>query len=182
MADIHAMLDLETLGTGSNAFIVQMHIKQFSLDDPKFYGESFTQLVDPWRKQVGSEIDQSTVEWWQERPRDVREAVLSGKETLAGALQNLNYWLKSSGIKIDYLWANSPSFDCVILQNAFKRYGLEWKLPPYWAWRDMRTVVGLAKQLGADLPKLENTHCATLDVNNQIELLQKAFDFINQRG
>lgn len=181
MAKIHAMLDLETLGQSSNAFIVQICITTFSLDDPTYSRKSWSTNIDVWRLQVGSESDQSTIQWWQSQDRDVRSRVMGGLQTLPNALTELMEWVLAQG-KIDYLWANSPSFDCVILDNACKRNHIDNKLPKFWAWRDMRTVVALANDMGAELPKLRNTHDAEQDVINQISLVEKAIDFINQKG
>ena len=181
MAKIHAMLDLETLGQSSNAFIVQICITTFSLDDPTYIRKSWSTNIDVWRLQEGSEIDQSTIQWWQSQDRDVRSRVMDGSQTLPNALTELMEWVSAQG-EIDYLWANSPSFDCVILDNACKRNHIDNKLPKFWAWRDMRTVVALANDMGAELPKLRNTHDAEQDVINQISLLEKAIDFINQKG
>lgn len=181
MAKIHAMLDLETLGQSSNAFIVQICITTFSLDDPTYIRKSWSTNIDVWRLQEGSEIDQSTIQWWQSQDRDVRSRVMDGLQTLPNALTELMGWVSAQGM-IDYLWANSPSFDCVILDNACKRNHIDNKLPEFWAWRDMRTVVALANDMGAELPKLRNTHDAEQDVINQISLLEKAIDFINQKG
>lgn len=181
MAKIHAMLDLETLGQSSNAFIVQICITTFSLDDPTYIRKSWSTNIDVWRLQEGSEIDQSTIQWWQSQDRDVRSRVMDGSQTLPNALTELMEWVSAQG-KIDDLWANSPSFDCVILDNACKRNHIDNKLPKFWAWRDMRTVVALANDMGAELPKLRNTHDAEQDVINQISLVEKAIDFINQKG
>lgn len=181
MAKIHAMLDLETLGQSSNAFIVQICITTFSIDDPTYIRKSWSTNIDVWRLQEGSEIDQSTIQWWQSQDRDVRSRVMDGSQTLPNALTELMEWVSAQG-KIDCLWANSPSFDCVILDNACKRNHIDNKLPKFWAWRDMRTVVALANDMGAELPKLRNTHDAEQDVINQISLLEKAIDFINQKG
>ena len=184
MAKIHAMLDLETLGQSSNAFIVQIRITTFSLDDPTYIRKSWTTNVDVWGLQEGSEIDQSTIQWWQKQAVDVRERVMSGSQSLSNALREMMEWVEwvNTQDKIDSLWANSPSFDCVILDNACRRNRIDNKLPKFWAWRDMRTVVALANDMGAELPKLRNTHDAEQDVINQISLIEKAIDFINQKG
>lgn len=174
MADVHAMLDLETLGQGSNAFIVQVCLRTF---DGK---KTFVEYIDPWRQQAGSEIDNSTMQWWQKQPIQVRKKVMGGEASLSIVLERLNAFVAEA--KITHLWANSPSFDCVILDNAYKRLGVDNKLPKFWAWRDVRTVVHIATQLGAPLPKLENTHNAEHDVVNQITLVKQAFDFLNLKG
>lgn len=180
MCKVHAMLDIETLGDGSNAFILQICIKTFTVGDIDCKAEKFLHNVNAWRLQVGSDISQSTIEWWQQQNADVRDKVMSGVEPLTNVLLALESWAKLN--KIDYLWANSPSFDCVIVQNACKRNAVKWNLPEFWAWRDMRTVVALANDMGANLPKLQNTHDAEQDVDNQIELLKKALEFLNQKG
>lgn len=169
-----AMLDIETLGQGSNAFILQICIKLIDKSD------TLTLNIDPWRVQVGSEIDNSTMQWWQKQSEEVRKSVIGGTYTLTDALNTLNMFIKTHNI--ERIWANSPSFDCVILTNAYKRLGIDSNFPKYWAWLDMRTVVAMAKELGADLPKLNNTHNAEQDVINQIELLKRALAFINQKG
>lgn len=175
---VHAMLDIETLGQGSNAFIVQIAITTFKLNDSEYYGESLIQNIDVWRAQAGSEIDNATVQWWQGQSDNVRETVMSGTDNLSNALYNLDLFFREH--KIECLWANSPSFDCVIVENAIKRLALPNRFPKFWQWRDMRTVVALANDMGANLPKLHNTHDAAQDVEKQVALLKKALDFINQ--
>lgn len=169
-----AMLDIETLGQGSNAFILQICIRL--IDEP----DTLTLNIDPWRVQAGSEIDNSTMQWWQKQPKHVRASVMDGTSSLTDALIALNAFIKK--YNIERVWANSPSFDCIILTNAYKRLGIDNSFPKYWAWLDLRTVVTMAKELGADLPKLNNTHNAEQDVINQIDLLKRALAFINQKG
>lgn len=175
--EVHAMLDIETFSQGSNAFILQIAMKVFDPLGAKNTTDFLVVNIDRHLPQQGAELEISTIEWWDKQPIEVQEEVMSGTGTLQEALIALNDFVEQK--KITHIWANSPSFDCVIISNAFKRCEIENKLPEFWAWRDMRTAVAIANMMGANLPKLENTHNAIEDVENQIKLVKKSLDFLS---
>ena len=84
------------------------------------------------------------------------------------ALIKLSNFLKDH----KYIWANSPSFDCIILENAYKSCNLEipWK---FWNLRDCRTVYDLGKINLKSVSAVK--HNALDDCYNQIIALSNFF-------
>jgi len=75
------------------------------------------------------------------------------------------------------LWCQGPTFDCTILEHAYKSYGksLPWQ---YHKVRDSRTVFGL----WPDLPRPPTSHHALEDCRRQIALLQQTLKHLNVKN
>lgn len=139
----HVMIDLETLGTGDFAPIVQIGACRF---DAERVGHVYRQniLARDW-----ANIDGDTLLWWNGQAADVRARVFdqAGALPLAAALHEFGNWLKSGG---DFVgaWADSPSFDLRLLRQAWERSGMIARWPfTHRVERDLRT---LKKLRGAD--------------------------------
>ncbi|MFM2589445.1 3'-5' exonuclease [Vibrio sp. TBV020] len=164
----HIMVDLETMGSGSNASIVSIGAVVF---DPTTgdLGNRFYQVVSLNSSAHYGEIDSSTVQWWMQQSEDAR--AIFQKETekvsLKDALNQLNEWLADIGsVKEIFLWGNGSGFDNVILNNAFKSARIR---PNFIHWNDLdvRTIVKMGRDiLGID-PKSSlhrsGTHHSALD-------------------
>lgn len=136
----HVMVDLETLGKGPTAAVKQIGYCFFN---------SSTGLVEPPQTihvdvesctAAGLTIDGSTVAWWfQQSPQAIQAMAKPGIFLKAALAQ---FALALAKYRPDCVWANSPSFDLVILGNAFDACGgpRPWV---YWKERDMRTVMEL---------------------------------------
>ncbi len=108
-SSLDMMIDIETLGQSSNAFIVQISARLFNpyvYNDKKEY-HLLTLDINPWGVQEGSEIDNETVQWWQRQPQEIRDEVFKGKLTLREALELLHDFVKTH--KPDRVWANNVS-------------------------------------------------------------------------
>ena len=131
----NVMIDLETMGKGSDAAIV-------SIGAVRFYEggitETFYQSVSLESSvKVGLKMDASTVEWWMRQSDQARKEIEGGKE-LHIALQSLAVFLGENAI----LWGNGSDFDNAILANAYRAIGQQqpWK---FWNNRCYRTVKNL---------------------------------------
>lgn len=190
----HAMLDIETLSTDNNAFIIQLAIKMF---DPLWLTKQFDPqsandsrpvehmifsldvvnapamniFLSPWIDQNGSHVDGNTVQWWQKQPWNVKEWFYQPDRMtkLSDALEDLKKFLTSN--KVDYVWSRSPSFDITIVNNAAKRE-LGEPLIPFWKERDQRTLHALWETITGEKYKLDNSHNALDDCDNQIKVVQ----------
>ena len=165
------MIDIETLAVSPSATILTIGAQGFNPYDDGFNDTTYYQRIN-LECQSQRDIDESTVEWWGKQAEDVQnEALGDGPDRvdLKIALEDLSkiIW------KADTVWSQG-SFDFVILENAFKSYGinLPWQ---YYKVRDCRTILSLAPKLG----KLENSHNALEDCINQIDALQKTFKHLN---
>ncbi len=143
----HIMIDLETMGTGSNAVVVSISAVIFDMATGEI-GESFEAGLEITnQKDMGGEIDADTVNWWNNQDQDARDELERlRKIPVDDALALLNDWVKQnfkapSRIK---LWGNGATFDNVIIRNLFKRYDTEFAIP-YYCDKDVRTLTYLTK-------------------------------------
>lgn len=126
------MVDIETLATTPDAAIVSIGAVAF---DENGLGETLHISVSPEScRKHGRRVDKETVRWWERQP-DEASHILHGGRTLPAALAELAGFVDGVG----ELWANSPAFDAVILESAFRACDAEapWE---YYQWRDVRTL------------------------------------------
>lgn len=162
---MHVMIDIETLGTGRDAAIVQIGAVSFDLDQGVTAElAADIDLTDP---QLGV-IDADTVRFWLNQSNEARSAVLltqSGRVPLKQALRWLANFVGGAG----YVWAKPPQFDLRILRDAYARVGLDCPWPHYNE-RDLRTLLTVGKLMRA--PKVRRTgvqHVAVDDARYQAE-------------
>ena len=152
---INITLDLETLGRGDNAPIVQIGVLSF--DDSGSAIDVFERKVD--LQSLDSEgVELSTVAWWLQQNSDVQDNVFGGgfRVPIKDVLEQLEVFILEqvpdlrSEVRI---WQHS-SFDAPKVQHAFKKYlGREPEFK-YWWWKDIRTlttVTGVDKPIGTGL-------------------------------
>lgn len=156
----HLMVDLETLGKGSNAVIIAVGAVLF---DRNGTYEEFYRVVDPQScVDIGMQIDVSTVLWWMQQSDEARAAFKRPGDSIRSVLGALSEFLADETqtprdeLKV---WGNGATFDNVILGNAYDRAGL---VRPWEFWNDRcyRTV----KSLAPDVPMARTgTHHNALD-------------------
>jgi len=133
----NVMVDLETLGNGSNAVIISIGAVEF---DKTGLGREFYMRVDPQScVDAGLKMDVSTVMWWMQQSDAARSAFKGpGAFPLDVALGEFAAWYPKDAC----LWGNGATFDNVILGNAYK--ALSGAQPwAYWADRCYRTLKSL---------------------------------------
>lgn len=130
------MVDIETLGLEPGAAVLSIGAVRF---DAGKLGETFQRSISLTSCQSnGLAIDAETLEWWLSQGDDAREQLVGGDE-LADVLEAFAGWFGDA----DEVWANSPSFDCAMLEAAYEQVGLEtpWD---FWQERDFRTLKSLS--------------------------------------
>jgi exodeoxyribonuclease VIII len=167
----HIMLDLETLGTGDHAAIVQIGACEF---DSKEILTTFLQNVRLDSENLGS-IEGDTLRWWLNQSPDAVESVLRSipRTPLRDALEDFRSWLVGDQFAI---WANSPSFDLRLLRQAYERCGLE---PPWKFYQELdhRTMKHLGRLLQVPRLQFEGTkHNALDDATNQASYLMAVLE------
>lgn len=167
------MLDLETMGNGSNAAIVSIGAVFF---EPKTgeIGQEFYRVVSLNSSAHFGELDSSTVLWWMKQSDEARAVFEDESQTtLKNALESFTAWINEHcDRKPDAIvWGNGATFDNVILGNAYKATRL--RQPWFFANdRDVRTIVDLGRQLRGidpkkDLPLQGTAHNALDDAKHQ---------------
>jgi hypothetical protein len=174
---MHIMLDLETMGTSSNAAIVAIGAVLFEPATGKL-NASFYRIIDLVDAAEFGELDAGTVKWWILQSEAARQIFSADEQTvsLTRALCDFSEWLEEhqqDERDMPQIWGNGAGFDCVILRNAFEATGIPtpWK---FWHERDVRTIVELGRAvLGYD-PKLDMpfdgvAHNALVDARHQAQ-------------
>ena len=139
-------VDLETLGKGETATIVQIAAIAFDKDG-KQLGE-FNKYIDMNdSSQYDFTMDESTIAWWLSQPHETQKSVFGAKNKtpLKKALLEFENWCLMFR---DYnIWQHS-SFDAPKLQYAIREVFKREPRIPYYAWKDIRTlteVTGIKK-------------------------------------
>lgn len=164
----HVMIDLETLSQHQNATIVSIGAVKFTFEEG--LGEEF--LINVSAKscmEKGLHVSKSTVEWWQQQPKEVRDAWLINPQPLEHALKELNRFVGTE--KNMFVWAHGSVFDMGILTSAFHACTIEksWK---YWQENDSRTIFNLLGVRNDKIRKEEGGyHTALGDAKSQAKTL-----------
>lgn len=159
MSDV--MVDLETMGNGSNAAIVAIGAVEFC---PKAgLGRAFYEKVSLQSSVAhGLSIDASTVVWWLQQSDEARaELTKSGAVELPLAIRMFTSYLQSLGdSKALKIWGNGATFDNVILRSAYKAVKEE---APWAFWNDrcFRTLKAMNSSVA--LPVRGGVHHNALD-------------------
>lgn len=161
----HLMLDLETLGTGDDAQIIQIGAVLFCPDQnlistTQHYFEVNVRLDDP---QAGK-ADAGTAMFWMELLRDDGEEQ-RGKYAHQRAFDQRHARSMEEACKLffnfcqfyrpDTIWG-AENFDQRILRQAFERCGVPWPFA-YNAERDFRTLRDASVALGVPEPLFVGT-------------------------
>jgi len=162
-------LDLETGGTAADSAILAVACQAFDPYDATYSPEPLLFAIEPEENdKYNRSWSGATIQWWSRQPDAL--AVLSRMPitTLPNVARKFVEY--SVAHKATAIWANSPSFDLVILRNLF--ITLEMRFPlSYWQERDIRTIKAL---LPAKFhpPFLGVKHDPLDDVRHEIRILQ----------
>ena len=173
----HIMIDLETLGVGHNVPIFEIGLTVFDLPAnglPPLQLEMTSKQIDVdimdvmWR--TGFCPQPGTLDWWRTQQYDPSKTRLVDRVSLSDALSETVRVFRE--FEPEFVWANSPSFDLVILEQHFAAVGM--KKP--WTYKqelDWRTLKWLARQHGFVLPDGGPNHKAVDDSDRQTEILKE---------
>jgi hypothetical protein len=165
------MIDIETIGVAPTATILTIAAQAFDPFGTGYYDQQYYARIT-LESQSNRSIDESTVAWWATQPAAARDEAFmdEGRIDLAQALDSLGKLIWRSSL----LWCQGPTFDCTILEHAYKSYNkpIPWQ---YYKVRDSRTVFSL----WPDLPKPATSHHALEDCRRQIDLLQATLRHLN---
>lgn len=176
---IHAMIDLETLGTDPNSVIISLGAIKFDPHtDIEPYGGLYIKADIDEQQDLGRTINDNTLEWWSRQDPKVRDEALTdeGRSTLEDMTNQLNKFL----VGVDYIWAQGPAFDIVMLEDLYKdiKKPTPWQ---FWQIRDSRTLFSLMpvdprKEIQQDL------HNALADAYYQSICVQKTYKALGIKG
>jgi hypothetical protein len=183
------MVDIETLGTGSDATIFQISAIAFDIKTGE-YISTFNRIADI-EKNLYLKVDGSTLKWWLNTNKELLSELLNkGKGSSEELLNDFYEWLisKSEDNKNIYLWGNGILFDNKMIQHQLEDEGLDYPIY-YRNDRDVRTLVDLAgEKLGISEKELKSMyddealikHDAFDDVKYQINLVVSCYDLLTK--
>lgn len=168
--NIDIMIDIETLGTSSNAVIATIGAMKFNRRDrlkPFEEMNSFYRRINTEScSSLGMEISEETVKWWETQDEKSRDEIYnpSNRVSIQEALQELSNFI--GNYPFTFIWAQGPHFDCTILENAYRKCNipLPWK---FWNVRDCRTILDISSVRLKDVQG-EYPHHSLYDCYKQI--------------
>ncbi len=191
----HAVVDLETMGTGPTSAIVQIGARAFDPDsgmEPRSaqgeYADLGSNFFDVGVKlqtsiDAGLTVDGDTVMWWLGQPKTAQNRLLDTEVRntvdLATALSMLSTWYHLN--KVQFVWSHGENFDIPILEYAYRAAGgkAPWQ---YWTARDTRTLFHIAGMGRDDLPPNPNPHDALADAEWTAALVCEAWKKMKGTG
>lgn len=166
-------IDIETLGTTPGAVILSIGAVSFSPDHHNPEGCFYRNIDTLSSLMRGMTVDSETVEWWRDPKRDKARAFLGSDEaSLDDTLREFTGWFRNIG-EVRHVYAKPPSFDCVLIEDAFRRCGL----PVPWTFRQPRCVRTALTWSGFDektVPFIGVEHYALDDAIHQARVVQLA--------
>lgn len=114
------MVDLETLGNGSNAVIIAIGAVAFEPSSGQITSEFYVNVDPQSCVDAGLKMDVSTVMWWMKQSDEARAAFTKPSVPLEVALQMFKEWYPQGA----GMWGNGATFDNVILSNAYTLAGI----------------------------------------------------------
>ena len=167
---MHIMIDLETMGTRSNAPIISLGAVAF--DHSEIHSRIYVSNTLSSAVETGAVIDPDTVMWWMGQSDEARGALCAGKEHLRNNLYMFSRWCSS--FDIEGVWGNGSDFDNAILSEAYRRMerAVPWK---YHQNRCFRTLNALAGD-GIVTPQVGVSHNAVNDAEWQALRLQQIWE------
>jgi hypothetical protein len=140
----HLMLDIETLDNGPQSAVLAIGARVFTVEHGPSKG--FEVFINQLAARDLGTTSQETMTWWSKQK--TMEQVFSGKTAPATAVFMFKTFCEDQ--KVKYVWANAPSFDCVILRHLFKQVGIKFPFH-YRDERCCRTLFALGRELNVDL-------------------------------
>lgn len=157
------MVDIETLGIEPGSAILSIGAVEFA---PGGLGDEFYREISLESCQdAGLHIDAGTLEWWLNQD-DAVTGILTGGDPLEDVLGSFWCWFPDGA----EVWANSPSFDCEMLEAAFDGVGMTepWEFHDE---RDVRTLRSLPCAAAVEMDGDE--HDALDDARHQARIVSE---------
>ena len=179
---MHIMIDIETLGINPTAPILSIGALAFNphADSENFVrtGKEFYLNLN-WKDQVwkGAVVEPDTAAWWEKQKPEVKEEAFKGStDSLSDQVGLITYFLGSQGM--EYIWANSPSFDLILLKTLYARADAPYPVR-YSKELDVRSIKASWRMLwpSAPLPEFQgDAHHPLTDCWNQARLIREFYE------
>lgn len=159
------MIDIETLGTQPDAVILQIGWCRFGpggvMEERHSASNGLIDVAVKRQLEMGRTVDAGTLQWWMQQVAEGTPCPIGGGLDIDYALSDFGRFAKSQGTFFKNVWANSPSFDCVLLDHAFRQNRMEFPFS-FRTWLDFRTAMKAMRFDPKTLPRV-GTHHNALD-------------------
>lgn len=166
MSQDQVMVDLETLGTTSDAVIMSIGAVKFDLATGKINDDGFYRSISIESNLAHRRrISEDTLIWWLKQATAAQAVFHEGKETLETGLLELSDWIGNDKYTI---WSNGSDFDIPMLTHAYTQTGIEipWR---FYNSRCYRTYKNLPGAKDIRLPAIGVKHNALSDAYQQAQ-------------
>ena len=163
-------IDLETLATKPGAIILTIGACAFNRAGGDIGPVLHVKLDVIAQQNAGMSMDWDTIAWWFRQSEEARYALLEGEKMLpSAACKELTDFHQANVEKGGKTWANSPSFDLVLLEHLYSKARMTppWK---FWDQADIRTLKLLYPTIPVPSPRV--AHRADHDAIAQAEFVQ----------
>ena len=151
----NVMVDLETMGNGPRAAIVQIGAVAFG--DERIGGVFSKNVSLESSMACGLKTDASTICWWMDQPKASWNT--DSANPLYQALCQLSTWAHNNVGPQPFVWGCGASFDPVVLTSAYEACGLL----PWFGFREIRCYRTI-REMYPDVPVPDKgTHDALSD-------------------
>lgn len=166
---IHGMIDLETLGTGSNSVVVSVGLVAFNISTGEILAELDIGLNLNQQIKTGGVIDGDTLEFhFAQAPDSIQKMAQRKVLDVKEGLELISNFIKANNLTT--IWGNGATFDNVILRNLYARHLKVFPLG-FWTDRDLRTAVDIYNIDVGAVPFVGIRHYCLDDARHQVKIL-----------
>lgn len=166
MTDI--MIDIETLGTGTNAVVLSIGAVKFDIEKGKI-GSTFHMALDIQEQMnAGRVVDAQTLAWWMKQPQEVLTPLFEKAKPVKEVLELFTRW---AGKNL-YVHGNGAGFDITIMESLYSSMGKKhfWK---YNKIMDLRTFKRFSNPNNYTIDNKGDKHNALDDAMAQAKFVIK---------
>ena len=189
----HMMVDIETLGTSPDSVILEISTILFTDTHGVKQNSPATYIFDRNHQvSVGRTVDQSTLDWWDEKLSDKSyapqdkihlELLLNNKSVNVTPKDAHPILTNSLKPVTGYIWCKGASFDFPIIKSFFKSFGLSDPFSDNKNYRkqmDLRTYETIARDMGFTgyTTHRKGAHISFDDCLDQINMYVELRDYI----
>lgn len=164
---IHYMIDIETLGTGSDCIVLSIALVKFNETDILDSMVLYPNIYDQEKR--GRKIEIDTLSWWMKNEQLLKESLNEKWRTLNFCYHQIQFFLNAKDDQTR-IWSKSPSFDLLIINHLFK----DWRSPisEFRMEADVRTAELKLKQKSIPIEKPSQAHNPLQDALAQAKNVQ----------
>lgn len=174
----HLMVDIETMGSNSNAVICSIGAVEFEINTGETRAVFYRKIDMQSCLDAGLKVEGATIKWWLQQSPEAQREICNGEIPLRQALAEFSIFIAERAGEIR-LWSNGKHFDIARLADAYTVCGiaLPWK---YYNVRDVRTLASIMPEIKAGIPKIGTAHHALDDCLYQIKYCSAVWQYMNK--